>query len=188
MRIGSKGKYTRQNKQKPRGIGTCDYSGLMVRHSNMIQQYQYRGNGLVWTGFWVNPKFADKPNPQDLVPIIRLDPVPLNHARPDPIVYDNTISTITIDVSGGIDILLTEQQFDNMVIRFIGVLTNNITVFIPNTFNEFYAINLATGGFTLAMQIEGNAAPGLIIPAADPLTNTGPLVSNNFISLNFVYH
>lgn len=187
MKIGSKGKYTRQIKSRPGGLGVCDYSGLMVKHSKMIQQYEYRGTGLSWTGFWVNPKFADVPNPQNLVPLIRLDPVPLPHARPDPIVYDVQITTVTIDVTGSENILLTQEQLDNMVLSFEGVLGGNIIVFIPNILTEFYANNLTTGGFTLGMQIEGNVSPALIIPPVNPQTNVGPLVANNFLNLSFVY-
>lgn len=188
MRIGAKGKYTRMNPSKPRGIGTCDYSGLMVRHENMIQQFQYRGNGLVWTGFWVNPKFADKPNPQDLIPIIRLDPVPLQNARPDAEVYDQTITTLNLDVGGALNITLTETQVDNMVLNLSGVLTGNIVIYIPDTYVQFYANNLTTGAFTLGMQILGRTSPPLIIPAADPVTRTGPQVVNGLVELQFVWH
>ena len=83
MRVRNHGKYTQMMKSSPLAIGRCDYSGLMVQHAKMIRQMEYRGNGLVWTGYLVNPKFADKPNPQNLVPYIKLDPVPISNARPN---------------------------------------------------------------------------------------------------------
>jgi hypothetical protein len=188
MRIGAKGKYTKMNRRKPRGLGTCDYSGLIMRHADMIKQNQFRGNGLVWTGFWVNPKFADKPNPQELVPIIRLDPIPLQHARPDPTVYDTTITTLNLDVSGGSNITLSNEQFNNMVLNFSGILTNNIVIYFNDIYNQFYANNLTTGGYTLGMQVVGRSNPPLIIPPADPITRTGPQVVNNLVELQFVWY
>lgn len=78
------GKYTKFRKNNPRAYGLCDYSGMDVRHMDMVRQMEYRGSGLVWTGFMVNPRFADEPNPQNLSPLIRLDPVPVKDPRPDP--------------------------------------------------------------------------------------------------------
>ena len=98
------------SKNSPRGIARCDYSGLMCRHSDLIRQMEYRGTGLVWTGYMVNPKFSDIPNPQNLVPLIKLDPVPITDARPDnQIDAQTTIATstgvITLDVSGNVNII-----------------------------------------------------------------------------------
>lgn len=83
MRVRNHGKYTKMDKKSPRAIGRCDYSGMMCRHSALIRQMEYRGTGLVWTGYMVNPKFSDKPNAQNLTPLIKLDPVPITNARPD---------------------------------------------------------------------------------------------------------
>jgi len=44
---------------------------------------EYKGTALVWTGFWVNKVFADKPNPQNLVPVLLPDPYPIYSPRPD---------------------------------------------------------------------------------------------------------
>ncbi len=177
MRIRNHGKYTRQNRRNPKGLGVCDYSGLMVRHSDMIRQLEYRGTGKVWTGYWVNPKFADACNPQNLIPLIRLDPIPLDHARPDPEVYSVTVPTLDLDVSGNSNITLSYTQFDNTVFNFTGTLTGSIIVYVPNVFNEFYANNLTTGDFSLSMQLIGNlTSPPLLIPPANPITQTGPFV------------
>lgn len=91
MRVRNHGKYTKMRKDNPRAYGLCDYSGMDVRHMDMVRQMEYRGSGLVWTGFYVNSRFADIPNPQNLSPLIRLDPVPVNNPRPDPqLVQANT--------------------------------------------------------------------------------------------------
>lgn len=89
MRVRNHGKYTQMSMKNPRAIGRCDYSGLMVQHAKMIWQKEYRGSGLVNTGYLVHPKFADKPNPQNLVPIMKLDPVPILNARPDNVIDVN---------------------------------------------------------------------------------------------------
>ena len=81
MQVRNHGKYTKMRRNDPRGIARCDYSGLMVRHADLIRQMEYRGTGLVWTGFLVHPKFADKPNSQNLTLFIRLDFVSLKGSR-----------------------------------------------------------------------------------------------------------
>lgn len=179
------------SKSSPRGIARCDYSGLMVRHADMVRQMRYTGSGLVWTGYMVNPKFADEPNPQNLVPRIRLDPVPITNARPDNQIDAQgtlaaSVGVLTLDVSGNTDITLTPEQFDNGEFNFKGVLTGNITLYIPNTYNQFYANNLTTGAFTLSMQVSGNSSPALNIPAANPQTLRGPMLVNTLSNLQFV--
>lgn len=82
------GKYTKITPRKPKAVGTCDYTGFLVRHRDLIQQMEYRGNGLAWTGYWVYKDFADKPNPQNQAKVIKPDPVPIRNARPEgPIRY-----------------------------------------------------------------------------------------------------
>lgn len=164
MRIRNHGKYTHMSKNNPRGIGRCDYSGLMVQQRAMIRQMEYRGTGLVWTGYYVNPKFADDPNPQNLTPLIRLDPVPLLNARPDNEIDVVTPQVLTLDVSGGADVALTAQQFSNLDFVFTGLLTGDITVTFPATYNEFYVLDETTGGFDLAIQIQGVAATRTVVP------------------------
>lgn len=179
-------------KNNPRGIARCDYSGLMTRYSNLIKQKEYRGTGLVWTGYYVNPKFADQPNEQNLIPLIRLDPVPLPNARPDnQIDAQTTIATstgaISIDVSGGSNVTLTYEQFNNGSITFTGLLTADIIIYVPNTYNQFFANNLTTGGFTLSMQIIGNAMQSVIVPLVNPQTLLGPQIVNTLNKLQIVY-
>lgn len=192
MRTSYHGKYTKMHKNSPRAIARCDYSGFMVRHSDLARQMQYRGTGLVWTGFLVHKKFLDVPNQQDLTPLIKLDPVPIPNARPDNQVDAETtlatsVGVITLDVSGNNNITLTNEQFNNGVLNFKGVLTGNIIIYVPNTYNQFYANNITTGAFTLSMQLVGNPQPPLVIPAADPITLTGPQVVNTFFNLQIVY-
>jgi hypothetical protein len=192
MRVRNHGKYTNMRRNNPRAIARCDYSGLMVQHSNMIRQMEYRGQGLVWTGYLVNPKFADQPNPQNLTPRVKLDPVPIPNARPDNIIdAQNTLATsvgvLTLDVSGNSNVTLTVEPFStNGSFNFRGVLTGNIVVYVPNLLSQFYANNFTTGGFTLGMQLIGNVSVPLTIPPASTTTLLGPLVGNTLLSLQFI--
>ncbi len=77
------GRYTRIRARDPRALAVCDYSGMYCMHSDLVRQMEYRGSGLVWTGFMVNKKFADKPNHQMLTPILMPDPIPVVMPRPD---------------------------------------------------------------------------------------------------------
>ena len=160
MQVRNHGKYTRMRLRNPRAIAVCDYSGLYVQHAALRRQMEYRGSGLVWTGYYVNPQFLDVPNPQNLTPLIYVDPKPILNARPDgqldPI-------TLNLDVSGGLDISLTPTQFSNIYFVFTGVLTADVTLIVPSTFNEFYVTNNTTG-FRLFMQIYDNLQTQIELP------------------------
>jgi hypothetical protein len=195
MQVRNHGKYTKMSMRDPRGIARCDYSGLMVRHSDLQKQKQYRGRGLVWTGLMVAPQFADVPNPQDLIPLIKLDPVPLNNPRTDSQVdaqmtIASSTGEITIDVSDPLNRNLTLEnayKFNNGIINFTGILTEDIIVVLPATYNQFYANNLTTGGFEMGFQLVGNTNFTLNVPPADPVTMQGPMVVNTSLNLQIVY-
>lgn len=164
----------------PRGIGRCDYSGLMVQQLMMKDQLAYRGQGLVKTGYRVNPKFYDKPNAQDLVPLIRLDPVPLLNARPD-----NEIDTIqpqilTLDVSSG-DVTLTNEQFSNINQFYTGTLTADVVISVPAIFNDFFVTNQTSGPFTLSMQLINNFSTRITL-----VRNQQMLICNDSFSLKVI--
>lgn len=110
-----KGKYTRIRRDNPRAVAICDYSGLLCMHEDLVRQMEYRGNALVWTGFMVNKRFADKPNPQNMTPLLMPDPIPVQFPRPDylqgVIELQNTIRAIggtPFSSAGGI----AENAFD----------------------------------------------------------------------------
>lgn len=192
MRTRNHGKYTNMSRYRPRAIAVCDYSGFFVQHSKLIKQMEYRGTGLVWTGYYVLPKFSDIPNPQNLTPRVRLDPKPVLNARPDNIVWQQeTIETcvgiLTLDVSGGNDQTLTLDQFVNHgSFNFIGTLTADIFVYVPNITKEFYANNFTNGGFNLKMQLIGNEILPLTIPLLTNKNLLGPVVVNTTTNLKIV--
>ncbi len=77
-----KGRFVNIKPDNPDAVGRCDRSGLICNYSDLVKQMDYIGSGLVWTGLYVNRYFADIPNPQGLNPVIKLDPVPVDHPRP----------------------------------------------------------------------------------------------------------
>lgn len=180
MRVRNHGKYTKMSKLNPRAIGTCDYSGLMVRHAHMVPQVAYRGRGIVKTGFLVNPRFYDNPNPQDLTPLVYVDPRPVLNPRPDSIIDNPTTPTLYLDVSGGQDIILNPVQYNNTQMIFTGVLTSDITILVPAFFNEFFVTNKTTGPHTLSMQIIDISYTKILLPRG--LT---PLIFNDCFTLTF---
>jgi hypothetical protein len=193
MRSNYHGKYTFMRKNSPRGIGTCDYSGLMVQHLKMRPQYQYRGQGLVNTGYMVYTKFLDNPNPQDLTPLIRPDPVPLVQPRPDSTVDVIPQTTITVDVSGSGAIFPTELQDSYTNLVFTGELTGDRIVMVmplanpgaPNLFvpgiYEFFAFNETTGGFNCYAQIPDNSASRVLL-----IPNTQMLLCNDGYTIRII--
>jgi hypothetical protein len=84
MSINTKfpGKWTRVNFNNPEPIAFCDLSGMLCMQTDLIKQMRYQGTGPQWTELYVNPRFADVPNPQDLTPILTADPEPVILARP----------------------------------------------------------------------------------------------------------
>jgi len=191
MRVRNHGKYTNMRKNAPRAIARCDTSGFMVEHASLQKQYQYAGTGLVFTGYYVHPKFLDKPNPQNLTPRIKLDPVPTRNARPDNIIdaqytLATSVGVLTIDVSPSVNVTLTRDQFvNNGSFNFIGTLTADIIVYVPNIFQQFYANKLTTGNFTLSMQLLSNMPDPIEIPAANPVTQLGPIITSTATNLIF---
>lgn len=189
MRVRNHGKYTNMSRFNPRAIATCDRSGFVVQHSKLVKQMEYNGQGLFWTGYWVYPKFLDKPNPQNLAPRVKLDPKPILNSKPDNIVGAQTtiatsVGVLTLDVSGGSDVTLTVDQFSNYgSFNFTGTLTADIVITVPNLLREFYANNLTQGDFTLRMKIIDNSSLPLTIPHASTTSLLGPVVFNTLYNL-----
>lgn len=180
MRVRNHGKYTKMRKNNPLAIARCDYSGLMVQHASLQRQMQYRGSGLVWTGYYVYTKFLDEPNPQNLTPLIYVDPKPILNARPDNQVDTPQIQLLELDVSGGSNITLTLQQFSNTYFVFTGNLTADVTIIVPGTFNEFYVTN-KTKNFKLKMQIIDKNDTVIDLPRIG-----NPFIVNDCFTLKFV--
>lgn len=76
------GRWVKIDENAPDAVARCDRSGQLCNYNDLVKQMDYRGLGLIWTGLYVNKYFLDEPNPQSLNPVIRPDPVPLQHPRP----------------------------------------------------------------------------------------------------------
>ena len=74
------GDYVRKDVIEP--IGTCDYSGFPFSRSDLVKQYDWRGNQLVWTGAIVGRPFVDEPNETNRPPQIKGDPKAVQNPRP----------------------------------------------------------------------------------------------------------
>jgi hypothetical protein len=72
-----KGKYVRVDFNNPQAVGICDYSGFVFNRCDLQQQMEWRGDRLVWTGFYVAKRFMDKPNEQLRPPVLMPDPIPI---------------------------------------------------------------------------------------------------------------
>lgn len=77
-----KGKHVRINPENPTALGICDYTGFIFNRDDLVRQMEWRGNALVWTGYYVGRPYADIPNPQLKPPILPPDPVPVKDPRP----------------------------------------------------------------------------------------------------------
>lgn len=189
MNVNAHGKYTRTNRRIPAAIATCDYSGMIVQHSDLVMQRDYNAKGLYDKNLWVHPKFADRPNPQFLTPRIKIDPAPLKNARPDRYVGSQTtlattVGVLNLDVGGNTDVTMSNDDYvNNGSFNFTGELTGNVVIYVPAIAKQFYANNMTTGAFTLGMQIIANSMPPVLIPLASPSTQLGPVVSNSAFTL-----
>ena len=82
MSLRPRGKHVTIDPSNPEALGICDYTGFVHLRKDLVQQLQYRGNGLVWTGLYVGIDYADVPNEQERPPILPPDPVPVQFPRP----------------------------------------------------------------------------------------------------------
>ncbi len=120
------GDYVRKDVIEP--IGTCDYSGFPFSRSDLVKQYEWRGNQLVWTGAIVGRPFVDEPNEQNRPPQIKGDPKALQNPRPfgietpqGPEAIGNSSPIILEDIN-----FATEQKSSN-VRTFAGEDISGIT-------------------------------------------------------------
>lgn len=99
-----RGEYVKKNVLEP--VGVCDYSGFFFSRSDLVKQYEWRGNNLVWTGAIVGRPFVDEPNQQNRPPQIKGDPRTVLNPRPfgietpiGPDATSNTSPVILTDVN-----------------------------------------------------------------------------------------
>ena len=103
MTYSPKGKLVSIDRNAPEALGICDYTKFVHMHKDLVKQMEWRGNALVWTGFYVGKSYADVPNAQLKTPILPPDPVPVRNPRlQQPTVitwsgnYNNSWSTLPV--------------------------------------------------------------------------------------------
>jgi hypothetical protein len=82
MARSPQGKHVRIDPNNPEAVGMCDRSGFLYMRKDLVKQMEWRGNDLVWTGFFVGRDQLDVPNQQSRTPILKPDPVPVKDPRP----------------------------------------------------------------------------------------------------------
>lgn len=109
-------------------VGVCDYSGFFFSRSDLVKQYEWRGNQLVWTGAIVGRPFVDEPSEQNRPPQIKGDPKAVQNPRPfgietpeGPDANFNSSPVILADIS-----FTTEQQVPELP-DFAGEDVSNIS-------------------------------------------------------------
>jgi hypothetical protein len=73
-----------------------------------------------------------------------------------------TFTQLVKNVAGNTDVVLTTSEASNRVLKFIGLLTGNINVIVPNVVNLYEIDNQTTGAFSLTVKTAAGA--GVIIP------------------------
>jgi hypothetical protein len=81
MTYGTKGSHVTIDNDHPRALGICDYTGFVHLRSDLVKQMEWRGDNLVWTGFYVGKDYVDTPNEQGRPPLLPPDPVPVQDPR-----------------------------------------------------------------------------------------------------------
>lgn len=102
MSYRPKGKHVHIDPDAPEALGICDYTGFVHMRKDLIRQMEWRGNRLLWTGYYVGKSYLDKPNPQLMSPVLPPDPVPVKDPRP------SYMSAVTWDTTA----ILWDQDSD----------------------------------------------------------------------------
>lgn len=169
-----KGKYVKYSLTDPRPIARCDYSGMMCMYESLVDQQEYNATGLYWTGYKVNPKYVRRPNPQHLMPPVRIDPEPVMMGRPGPLAVVNEVDLTVIILTGSVTLTADQFYYNNFV--FQGELTSLTTIYIPSLWNQFRVQNNTTGDFELMIEIENLSNTAILLPKNQTLV----LVSSGF--------
>lgn len=134
MTMRPHGKHVYIDDENPDALAICDYTGFVHLRRDLVQQMEWRGNALVWTGLLVGKDYADKPNEQLRPPMLPPDPVPVMMPRvmqPTVITWSigqpNTWSTLPVfswcswaSTEDGIPCLPQKQRYIALQTVFFG--------------------------------------------------------------------
>jgi hypothetical protein len=77
------GHYGWIDRNNPEAAGRCDGGGEIRKLRDLKKQMEWRANRLVWTGMMKCVHHLDRPQPQDKLYVLKVDPMPLKNVRPD---------------------------------------------------------------------------------------------------------
>ncbi len=68
---------------------------------------------------------------------------------------------IEINVAGSGDFVLAGANLNRISYRFIGILTGNRNIIVPNAIQQYWVANATTGAFSLFVKTAGQTPPGI---------------------------
>lgn len=68
---------------------------------------------------------------------------------------------VEIDVAGSGNFTLAGANLNRVAYRFVGVLTGNRTIIVPNAIQQYWVANATTGAFSLFVRTAGQTPPGI---------------------------
>lgn len=68
---------------------------------------------------------------------------------------------IEINVAGSGNFTLSGANLNRIAYRFVGVLTGNRTIIVPNSIQQYWIANATTGAFSLYVRTAGQTPPGI---------------------------
>lgn|GEM_PF-1516756 len=157
MTLGNPTGFARVSRRAPKGFGICDTCGYLYNRIDLVEQVEFYGNEVKWTGSMVCTRTcSDKPQAQLTSPILPPDPEPLDNPRPETAwqIYSQGLAN-----NGGV-LLVTDATFWQTSVSGLpsgGLWSNNGTVTIhgptlpnplaqPILFGRIYAIDLLSIG------------------------------------------
>jgi hypothetical protein len=66
---------------------------------------------------------------------------------------------IVVDISGSTDYVLTGSELNRIAYQFIGTVTANISVIVPNTTQQYWVYDNTTGGNIVSLATAGQTSP-----------------------------
>lgn len=93
----------------PRAWATCDRTGFVVNHRDMVWQDQWAGFDLINLSLLVHRDYYDEPQPQLRALVIPPDPDPLFNARPEPYTIDEPPVTTRIAMDGRVRVAMQRR-------------------------------------------------------------------------------
>ena len=79
----ARSRYGHLDRMNPEAAARCDRGGEIRKRSELMKEMFWAGNRLMPSGFLCCAQHIDRPQPQDRIPPIRIDPVPVDSPRPN---------------------------------------------------------------------------------------------------------